>query len=133
MRHRSGNKFARGDRVRALREGLQMTQRDLSIKTGISQGHLSNLENGNVSEIGSGSLYALSRALRTNMPYLTGTGGDPRPRDKAKLGDLEFDEAEVLTNYQALKTKHSRAIIRQVLEGLVRAEKESPPDSDSGR
>ena len=131
MKHRSGNKFVRGDRVRALREGLQMTQRDLSIKTGISQGHLSNLENDNVSEIGSGTLYVLSRVLRTNMPYLTGTSGDFRPHNKAKLGDLEFDEAELLTNYQALKTKQSRAIVRQVLEGLVRAEKESPPDTGS--
>ena len=131
MRHRSGNRFVRGDRIQALREGLQMTQRDLSIKSGISQGHLSNLENGNVSEIRSGSLYALSRALRTNMAYIAGTVGDHRPRAKAKLGDLEFDEAELLTNYRALKTKQSRTIVRQVLEGLVRAQKESPPQPDS--
>lgn len=124
MRHRSAKRFVRGDRIRLLREGRQMTQRDLSIKSGISQGHLSSLENGNVSEIGSGSLYALSRALGTNMAYLTGTGGDPRPRDKAKLGDLEFAEAELLTNYRALKTSQSRAILRQVAEGLVRAEDE---------
>lgn len=130
MKHRSGNRFVRGDRIRLLCEGLQMTQRDLSIKSGISQGHLSNLENGNVSEIGSGSLYALCRALKTNMAYLTGTGGDPRPRNKAKLGDLEFAEAELLTNYRALKTGQARAIARQVLEGLVRAENEAPPGAD---
>lgn len=60
-----------------------MTQRDLSIKTGTSQGHLSNLENGNVSEIGSGSFYALSRHLRTNMAYITEAAGDLRPRSSA--------------------------------------------------
>jgi len=116
----------RGDRIRHLREALHLTQRELSIKSGVSQGHLSNLENGNVSEIGSGSLYALARALRTNMAYLTGGGSDPRPRSEAKLGDLEVDEAELLTNYRELKTQHGRAMARQVLEGLVRAERESP-------
>lgn len=118
-------RFVRGDRIRLLREGRGWTQSDLHHKAGISQAHLSNIENGIVNNIGSGVLYALSRALRTNMAYLTGTGGDPRPRDKAKLGDLEFAEAELLSNYRALKTGQSRAIARQVLEGLVKAEKES--------
>lgn len=116
--------FIRGDRVRALREARGWTQTELHHKSGISQAHLSNIENGNVTKIGSGVLYRLSRALRTNMAYLTGTGSDPRPRDKAKLGDLEYDEAELLTNYRTLKTKQARAILRQVAEGLVRAEKE---------
>ncbi len=121
----AGRRFVRGDRIRTLREGRGWTQIDLSHKSGISQSHISEIESGKPTSIGSGSLYALSRVLRTNMAYLAGTGGDPRPRDKAKLGDLEFTEAELLTNYRALKTPQSRAIARQVLEGLVKAEKES--------
>lgn len=117
-------RFIRGDRVRSLREARGWTQTELHHKSHISQAHLSNIENGIVTKIGSGVLFRLSRALRTNMAYITGTGSDPRPRDKAKLGDLEFAEAELLTNYRALKTGQSRAIARQVLEGLVRAETE---------
>lgn len=127
----TGKRFVRGDRIRLLREGRGWTQSELHHKCGISQAHLSNIESGNVTNIGSGVLYALSRALRTNMAYLTGTGGDPRPRDKAKLGDLAFAEAELLTNYRALKTGQSRAIARQVLEGLVRAENEVPPGAEA--
>ena len=128
---RTGRRFVRGDRIRTLREGRGWTQSDLAQRSGISQSHISEIESGKPISIGSGRLYALSRVLRTNMPYIAGTGGDPRPRDKAKLGDLEFAEAELLTNYRALKTPQSRAIVRQVLEGLVKAENESPPEPGS--
>jgi len=127
----TGRRFVRGDRIRTLGEGRGWTQWDLARKSGISQSHISEIEAGKPTSIGSGSLYALSRALRTNMPYLTGTGGDPRPRDKAKLGDLEFAETELLSNYRALKTGHSRAIARQVLEGLVKAERESSAKAET--
>jgi len=123
--------FIRGDRIRLLREARGWTQTDLHHRCGISQSHISEIESGKPTGVGSGVLYALSRALRTNMAYIAGTAGDPRPRDKAKLGDLEFTEAELLTNYRALKTGQSRAIARQVLEGLVKAENEAPPDTEA--
>lgn len=127
----TGRRFVRGDRIRMLREARGWTQSDLAQRCGISQSHISEIEAGKPRSIRSGSLYALSRVLRSNLAYIAGTGGDPRPRDKAKLGDLEFTEAELLSNYRALKTTQSRAILRQVAEGLVKAEKESPPEAGS--
>ena len=126
MTYARRTRYVRGKRVRALRDAMHMTQEELSVRSGISQSHLSEIENDKRRGVGSGVLFALARALRTNMAYLAGTGSDPRPRSKAKLGDLELDEAELLTNYRELKTKYGRAMARQVLEGLVRAERESP-------
>lgn len=105
--------YINGRRIKLLREALHMTQRDLERLSGISQPHISQIEAGKVHAVGSGTLYALARALKTNMSYLAGTGSDPRPRSKTKLGDLPIDEAELLENYRNIAHPALREAIRR--------------------
>jgi len=59
-----------GDRVKEYRKKRNMTQRQLAAVTNISQGRISQLESGEITEIESRRLRALARALHVSADIL---------------------------------------------------------------
>jgi transcriptional regulator with XRE-family HTH domain len=70
----------RGDRVRELREKLDLSQRELGEKVGISQGSISRIENNGSDDVMESTLQGLAQALQTSTAYLCGDTDDPSPR-----------------------------------------------------
>lgn len=60
-----------GERVRARREGLRLSLRELSERTGLSVAHLHAVEHGRT-EPGAGTILRLCRALRLSADVLLG-------------------------------------------------------------
>jgi transcriptional regulator with XRE-family HTH domain len=61
----------RGDRIKARRKMLNMTQVELADAVGVKQGFLSRVEAGKV-DVSTDTLVALARALRTRVGELLG-------------------------------------------------------------
>lgn len=100
----------RGDRVRTLRRKLDMTQFDVSAMVPMTQSHLSHIECGRVTSVGSVILTGLARILETNTDYLTGESDDPRPSRRRSLGTLAPDEEELIRMYRQIRTPSFRLL-----------------------
>jgi transcriptional regulator with XRE-family HTH domain len=59
-----------GDRVKQRRLELDLTQDELSKKSGLKQFHISRIEQGGIVEVKSHTLRSLARALRVTTDYL---------------------------------------------------------------
>jgi len=61
-----------GQRVKALREKLDMNQKELADKSGITQATISRIESQQVKQLKSEALSRLAEALRVTVDYLVG-------------------------------------------------------------
>lgn len=86
-----------GERVKAVRLARGLTQVQLSIKSGMSQGDISTLEAGETKWLRGGTLLALAKALEVNPHWLNDGSGDPA---RAIRGTTEH--ARVIELYDAL-------------------------------
>ena len=59
-----------GGRVRSLRTGMQISQRDLAKKCGLSQPTIANIERGRTTELKGYVLEALARELNTTQGFI---------------------------------------------------------------
>ncbi len=73
-----------GNRVRNRRYELGLTQEELSQRTGLSTGHISDIENGNRKQIQGKTIKKLAKGLRLSLEALLGAPGD---EEAAVCGD----------------------------------------------
>ena len=72
-----------GERIRARRQALGLTQDQLAQRAGMSKGFLSDVETG-TRNLSAGKLLKLSQALGTSLDYLMKGKGSSDPEDTAK-------------------------------------------------
>lgn len=77
-----------GDRIKLMRVRNKMSQRALARASGLSQAHLSNIENGKRDNPGSDTLAAIAAALDVALSWLMTGAGDPWPPKIAFPGAL---------------------------------------------
>jgi len=127
----------RGDRVRLLRERMGLTQRELATRSGVSQPHISTIEKEGVGQVGSGRLYALARALKTNMAFLAGGRSESRAYENPGAHDLSIEEAELVALYRTIQDPVLKGSLLRVARGYVEAEREQgafrSPDGEAGK
>jgi transcriptional regulator with XRE-family HTH domain len=124
----SGLYRVQGHRIRQMRERQGYDQMTLAYHAGVTQGHLSNIENGKVSSVGTEALVRLSNALDTSPNYLLGLTTDPRPLERASVYDeLMDDEALLLDNYQSLSPLLKKALLDMSSEMRLEIRQRSAP------
>lgn len=81
-----------GTRARALRKSLDMTQKEVAFKAGISQPSYSVIESGEtkVEEVKATTIVMLARALRTSPDYLLGLTPSPISASALSLAESEL-------------------------------------------
>jgi transcriptional regulator with XRE-family HTH domain len=67
--------MALGDKIRQLRDELGMSQAQLSVQGGLSQGYLSQLENDEVQNPSAAVIFGLARALHVDPRVLMQAAG----------------------------------------------------------
>lgn len=87
----------RGDRLRAVREELQLSQADLANRLGIGQNQIYRYEVGQV-EPSPTILGLLARELNVTTDWLLGL--TDKPSQRIEEGDLTPSERELLTAYR---------------------------------
>ena len=82
-----------GDRLRARRHQLHLSQQALAQQLQVAQGWISELENGRQTRLEADTVYRFSQALGCTTDYLMGLTDDPapppkrpRPRKPARVG-----------------------------------------------
>ena len=110
-----------GNRVKARRKELGLTQVDLARISGITQSSLSNIETGETKSLRGMTLIGLARALRTTTRWImTGKGPhEPEPQ-------LSAQEEHLLELFIDLSDANRQAALAMV-EALKNAQ---PPESD---
>lgn len=108
-----------GDRVKAERLALGLSQKQLGSMSGLSQTTISDIERGR--NVSSSEIIPLARALKVPADWLA-DGRDPkyphRPDDRDAA--LLADQRQLLDEFQQLTPHHQlavRAVIRTLLEG----------------
>lgn len=111
-----------GDRIRKLRQEKRLTLDQLSERTGISKGFLSDAENGN-RNVSSQNLLKIANELNASLDYLL-RGTDTAPPNPEPLSiPPELTEAAreldlSFTQTEALLAAHRSVIARRSNEGL---------------
>lgn len=70
-----------GQRVREIREGKKISQRQLAMKTGIAAATMSRLESGKFQSLNAESLRKVAEALEVTVDYLVGKTAEMSPGD----------------------------------------------------
>lgn len=111
-----------GDRIRKLRQDKRLTLDQLSERTGISKGFLSDAENGN-RNVSSQNLLKIANELNASLDYLL-RGTDTAPPNPEPLSiPPELTEAAreldlSFTQTEALLAAHRSVIARRSNDGL---------------
>ena len=71
-----------GDRLRARRHQLHLSQQALAQQLQVAQGWISELENGRQTRLQADTVYRFSQALDCSADYLMGLTDDPAPPPK---------------------------------------------------
>ena len=81
-----------GERIRERREARGWSRNKLALTAGVSQGNLSDIENGKVLSPSAKVLSKLARAaLGTSVDYLVGTTDDPAPPSFSDVDVIRAD------------------------------------------
>ena len=100
----AGRMGIRGDRVKKLRETLNLEQYDAAFRMGISQAHLSRIESGQIRSVGSGKLAKVVEILNTNIEYIIGVSDDPTPREASE--SMSEDSSDLLYAYKQIQSAY---------------------------
>ncbi len=102
-----------GDKIRSLREEVNLSQGGLAQKTGISQGYLSQLENGDVKNPSARILLRVAKALKVDSDELFEAAGYPTARQQEKR--YQTEEARIPPELVELLSELSRKQQRRLL------------------
>jgi transcriptional regulator with XRE-family HTH domain len=91
--------MALGEKIRELRDELGMSQAQLSVQGGLSQGYLSQLENDEVQNPSAAVIFGLARALHVDPRVLMQAAGYDDPASSAE----DVDEYEVTVDPDLLR------------------------------
>lgn len=133
-----------GDRIRQLREQSGLTQGQLAQSSAVSQGYLSQLENGEVKNPSAAVLLRVAEAMQIDADELFEAAGYPTVRTLRRLyqGYESTVDDELLTYLSGLSREKQRRLLSllQGIEKLVLVEaagtetlttaKSDPPESN---
>ena len=113
--------MALGTKIRGLREELGMSQAQLSVHGGLSQGYLSQLENDEVQNPSAAVIFRLAQALHVDPRALMQAAG------YSDLAGGDDDEYEVTVDPELLRflarfPREQQASLLQLLKGLDQRE-----------
>ena len=91
--------MALGEKIRELRDELGMSQAQLSVQGGLSQGYLSQLENDEVQNPSAAVIFGLAKALHVDPRVLMQAAG----YEDAGSSEDEADEYEVTVDPDLLR------------------------------
>lgn len=108
-----------GDRIRQLREESGLTQGQLASASAVSQGYLSQLENGEVKNPSAAVLLRLAEAIRVDADELFEAAGYPTVRTLRRVyqGYESTVDAELLHYLAGLSREKQRRLL-SLLEGI---------------
>jgi len=110
-----------GDRIRQLREEFALTQGQLASSSSVSQGYLSQLENGEVKNPSAAVLLRVAHAMRIDPDDLFDAAGYPTVRALREI--YETYESTVdsdLLHYLARLSREKQRRLLFLLEGIER-------------
>jgi transcriptional regulator with XRE-family HTH domain len=112
----------RGDRVKKLREMLNLEQYEAAFRMGISQAHLSRIEGGQIRSVGSDKLAKVVQILNTNIEYIIGVSDDPTPREMSDA--MSEDTSNLLYAYKSIQSVYLRQAIVDMVRRFLTADLE---------
>ena len=108
-----------GDRIRQLREECNLTQGQLAHSSAVSQGYLSQLENGEVKNPSAAVLLRVAEAMQINADELFEAAGYPTVRTLRRLyQDYESTVDDALLHYLAGLSREKQRRLLSLLQGI---------------
>jgi len=108
-----------GRTIRQQREYIGVSQAELASSSGLSQGYLSQIENGEVANPSAAVLFRLARALSLDpRSLLPGNGSHPNGGAGAEEGWLEVPLAPDLLSYLSRLSHQQQRLLLSFLEQL---------------
>jgi transcriptional regulator with XRE-family HTH domain len=111
--------MALGEKIRELRDELGMSQAQLSVHGGLSQGYLSQLENDEVQNPSAAVIFGLARALHVDPRVLMQAAGyeDPASSD-GEAGEYEVTVDPDLLRFLAAFPREQQMHFLKVMEAI---------------
>jgi transcriptional regulator with XRE-family HTH domain len=110
-----------GDRIRQLREESSLTQGQLAHSSAVSQGYLSQLENGEVKNPSAAVLLRVADAMHVDPDELFEAAGYPTVRTLRRMyQDFESTIDESLLAYLAGLSREKQRRLLSLLQGIQR-------------
>jgi transcriptional regulator with XRE-family HTH domain len=127
-----GDEMKLGDKIRQLREQFELTQGQLAGGSSVSQGYLSQLENGEVKNPSAAVLLRLAQAMHIDPDELFEAAGYPTVRTLKQVyeGYESTIDADLLRYLAQLPRDRQRRLL-SLLEGMEKVL--SDPDKDGSR
>ncbi len=108
-----------GDRIRQLREQSSLTQGQLAHSSAVSQGYLSQLENGEVKNPSAAVLLRVAEAMHIDPDELFEAAGYPTVRTLRRMyQDFESTIDESLLSYLAGLSREKQRRLLSLLQGI---------------
>ena len=108
-----------GDKIRQLRDELRLTQGQLAIGSSVSQGYLSQLENGEVKNPSAAVLLRVAQAMRIDADELFEAAGYPTVRMLRQIyQDYESTVDAQLLHYLAGLPRDRQRRLLLILQGM---------------
>lgn len=108
-----------GDRIRQLREEAGLTQGQLALGSAVSQGYLSQLENGEVKNPSAAVLLRVAEAIQIDADELFESAGYPTVRTLRRLYQgYESTVDDELLHYLAGLSREKQRRLLSLLEGI---------------
>ena len=108
-----------GDRIRKLRDERELTQGQLAVSSSVSQGYLSQLENGEVKNPSAAVLLRVAQAVSVDPDDLFEAAGYPTVRTlRATYERYESTIDEELLSYLASLPRDKQRRLLSLLQGI---------------
>ncbi|TET99862.1 MAG: XRE family transcriptional regulator [Dehalococcoidia bacterium] len=108
-----------GDKIRELREGFGFTQGQLAVSASVSQGYLSQLENGDVKNPSAAVLLRVAQAMRVHPDELFEAAGYPTVRTLRQIyQDYESNIDPDLLRFLGRLPRDRQRRLLLLLEGM---------------
>ncbi len=121
-----------GDRIRKLRDQRELTQGQLAQGSAVSQGYLSQLENGEVKNPSAAVLLRVAQAMNVDPDDLFEAAGYPTVRTlRATYERYESTIDDELLSYLASLPREKQRRLLSLLQGIEQVLTEAEPVTDS--
>lgn len=121
-----------GKKIRGLRDELSISQAQLSAQAELSQGYLSQLENGEVKNPSANVLLRVAQAMRIDPDELFEAAGYPTVRTLRQIyQDYEATVDAALLNYLTGLPRDRQRRLLLILQGMEQVLNGADSDSDS--
>ena len=121
-----------GDRIRKLRDERELTQGQLALSSSVSQGYLSQLENGEVKNPSAAVLLRVAQAINVDPDDLFAAAGYPTVRTlRATYERYESTIDDELLGYLASLPREKQRRLLSLLQGIEQVLTDGAPATDS--